>query len=93
MVREFKRYGLPNSQRQFTGVLQILGSAGLLTGFIFPVIGAFASTGLSLMMLVAFFVRIKIRDGFFQSAPSLVFLVLNAYLSVMFIRYFNGLQY
>lgn len=88
MVREFNRYGLPDSQRILTGTLQILGSAGLLTGFIFPVIGALASAGLSFMMLVAFIVRIKIRDGFIQSAPSLIFMILNAWLSFTFIRFF-----
>jgi len=91
MVEEFSRYGLPDSQRLLTGTLQILGSAGLFTGFIFPLIGALASAGLSFMMLVAFIVRIKIRDGFFQSAPSLIFMVLNAYLSIMFIGVLNKL--
>ena len=91
MVEEFSRYGLPDSQRLLTGTLQILGSGGLFTGFIFPLIGALASAGLSFMMLVAFIVRIKIRDGFFQSAPPLIFMVLNAYLSIMFIGVLNKL--
>lgn len=63
-----------------TGSLQILGAVGLLTGFIFPIIGLLASGGLAVMMLVAFMVRIKIKDGFLESAPSLIFLAMNAWI-------------
>lgn len=72
---------MPDSQRLLTGSLQLLGSAGLVMGFFLPFIGVLASAGLAIMMLVAFIVRIKIRDGFLESAPSLLFLVLNAWIS------------
>jgi len=88
MVLEFKRFGLPDSQRLLTGTLQLLGSAGLLSGLFLPVIGAMASGGLAMMMLVAFFVRMKIRDGFLESAPSLLFLVLNGWISWNFYALF-----
>jgi len=84
MVLEFERFGLPDSRRILTGVLQLLGSAGLLVGFLMPVIGFLASGGLAIMMLVAFAVRIKIRDGFLESAPSFVFLLLNGWVSMSF---------
>lgn len=80
MVLEFNRFGLSNPQRVITGSLQILGAAGLLTGFLFPLIGLLASGGLAVMMLVAFIVRIKIKDGFLESAPSLIFLALNGWI-------------
>jgi hypothetical protein len=81
MVLEFKRFGLPDSQRLLTGVLQLSGSAGLITGFFIPVIGLMASGGLALMMLVAFLVRMKIRDGFWETVPSVLFLALNSWIS------------
>lgn len=84
MILEFERFGLSTLQRKATGTLQILGAAGLITGFFIPEIGLLAATGLSLMMLVAFLVRLKIRDGFFQSAPSLLFLVLNGWIAFTF---------
>ena len=85
MVSEFERFRLHDSQRVLTGVLQLFASAGLAAGLIFPAIGALASGGLALMMLVAFLVRIRVGDGVIQSAPSLFFLVLNAWLSVSFV--------
>ena len=84
MALEFVRFGLPDSQRILTGVLQLLGSAGLMVGFLLPVIGLLASGGLAIMMFVAFLVRMKIRDGFIESAPSLLFLLLNGWVSWSF---------
>jgi hypothetical protein len=87
MIAEFKRYGLTDSQRRLTAVLQIIGSAGLLTGFIFPYIGLLAAAGFSIMMLVAFIVRIKIKDSFAQSLPSLLFMLVNIWLIIAFYNY------
>jgi hypothetical protein len=80
MVLEFNRFGMSNPQRVLTGSLQISGAAGLLAGFMFPLLGLLASGGLAVMMLVAFIVRIKIKDGFLESAPSLIFLALNGWI-------------
>ncbi|TVQ71274.1 MAG: hypothetical protein EA363_06375 [Balneolaceae bacterium] len=88
MALEFKRFGLSDSQRQLTGALQLSGSAGLVTGLFIPVIGTMASGGLAMMMLVAFLVRMKIRDGFWESAPSILFLALNGWISWNFYALF-----
>jgi len=84
MKQEFRRFGMPDSQRLLTGTLQLAGSAGLIVGFKFPIIGFLASAGLALMMLVAFLVRIKLKDGFWLSAPSLIFLALNSWICLQF---------
>jgi len=84
MKDEFKRFGLTDSQRKLTGNLQIAGSAGLLAGLIFPAIGFLAAAGFTAMMLVALFVRIKIKDSIVQSLPSVIFMLINAWLSVVF---------
>lgn len=82
MKVEFKRFGLTNSQRILTGVLQVLGSVGLLVGFyFFPILAILSAIGLSLQMLLGFLVRIKIKDGFYDSSPSFVFMILNGYLA------------
>ena len=86
MVEEFRRFGLADSQRVLTGILQLLGAAGLLFGFLIPALGVLASTGLALMMLVAIAVRMKIKDGLAQSVPSLVFMLINACLALNFFR-------
>lgn len=84
MILEFKRFGLTDFQRFATGTLQLFGAIGLITGLFIPVIGFLSSAGLAAMMLGAFLVRMKIKDGFFESAPSLLFLGLNSWISVGF---------
>lgn len=84
MIGEFKRFGLTDAQRKLTGVLQISGAAGLLAGFIFPTIGLLATAGFTIMMFAAFIVRIKIKDSVAQSVPSIIFMLINAWLAIMF---------
>jgi len=84
MIEEFKRFGLTDSQRRLTGVLQILGSAGLLSGFIYPFIGLLASAGFTAMMFLGFIVRIRIKDSFVQTAPAVFFMLINAWLIIAF---------
>lgn len=84
MILEFKRFGMTDIQRNATGTLQLLGAGGVVIGLFNPIIGLLASGGLSIMMLVAFMVRIKIKDGFLKSSPSLLFLALNSWISVNF---------
>jgi hypothetical protein len=79
MVREFKRFELPN-YRKLTGILQLLGAVGLLIGFRFPIIGALAAGGLALQMLIGFGVRLKIRDPFLHGIPAFIYLLINAWL-------------
>ena len=78
MRAEFLRYGLPNL-RVLTGVLQIAAAIGLFAGYAYPACALIAATGLSLMMIVAIGVRLKIKDppaGFLQA---LVCFLLNAF--------------
>jgi hypothetical protein len=87
MVLEFKRYGLSEGLRKLTGVLQLLGSLGLLIGLKSPLLGFIAAAGLSLLMLLGFLTRLKIRDTFLQSLPSFIFMLLNAYLAFVYAGY------
>jgi len=77
--REFERYRL-GSQRVLVGALQVAASIGLLAGLSQPWMGSSAAAGLSLMMLVAVCVRIRIKDSLSQTMPALFYLLLNAYL-------------
>jgi hypothetical protein len=79
MRREFERYGL-SDHRVLTGILEIAGAAGLFLGLVYPVLGAMAAGGLSILMLLGFLVRIKIKDGFVRSFPALFFMILNLYI-------------
>lgn len=90
MIEEFKRFGLSGSQRKLTGILQIAGSAGMLAGFIYPAIGLLSAAGFTAMMLVAFVVRIKIKDSVAQALPSVVFMLINGWLTLAFYHLFLG---
>ena len=62
---EFERYGLSHL-RVLVGSLQVLGALGALIGLVSRPIGAAATAGLALMMLVGVVVRYHVHD----SAPT-----------------------
>jgi len=83
---EFERYNLPG-YRKLTGVLQLCGAFGLLIGLYFNTILLFlASTGLFLLMLGGFIVRLKIKDSFTKSFPAFSFAILNLFIAVRTLR-------
>ena len=79
MKQEFERYRL-GSQRPLVGGLQWSAAVGLMVGLSQPWIGRLAAGGLTLMMLVAVGVRIRIGDSLLLTLPALGYLLLNAYL-------------
>lgn len=89
IIEEFKRYKLPNF-RKLTGFLQLLGATGLLFGlYLYPIVLLLASTGLFLLMLAGFVVRLKIKDNFIKSSPSFTFAILNLFIAIKtFYQYF-----
>lgn len=84
MEREFERFGL-RRQRKLTGIMQLIGSAGLLAGGIMPWLGLCASLGLGLLMLLGTVVRLRIRDTLFQTTPALLFLAVNFWLAYSYL--------
>lgn len=89
MKAEFERFGLNDVQRKITGILQILGGLFLLLGFVSPRLGLIAAGGLTIQMLLGFMVRLKIKDTILLALPSFVFMVLNGYLFVYFLRIYS----
>lgn len=87
MKGEFVRYGLPQL-RVVTGTLQIAAGIGLFMGYAVPVCALLASAFLSLMMIVALCVRVKIKDPFAGFLQALVCLLINLY---VFQGYLNQL--
>ncbi len=88
MKEEFIRYHLAD-RRRLTGFLQILGGIGMLVGWLFaPVLAFVACLGLTLLMLLGFGVRMKIKDTWLQSLPSLCYALLNAFLAIQYLAIF-----
>jgi hypothetical protein len=84
MKTEFYRYGF-SKYRYITGCLQIAGSTGLLAGFYFKPLTLISSIGLSLMMLSAIGVRIKIKDSFLAIIPAFVFMCINIIIAINYL--------
>ena len=85
MVEDFRRFGLP-WLRIPTGVLEALGGAGLLIGLEWEPALWTCSAGLALMMLVAFGVRLWMRDSVAASLPSLTLALVNSYIWIKSVR-------
>jgi hypothetical protein len=82
ITAEFIRYKLPNF-RKLIGVLQILGAIGLLVGYYYnPLLLLLASSGLFLLMLAGFIVRLKIKDNFIKSSPAFTFAAINLFIAL-----------
>lgn len=86
MRLEFTRFGLNTLQRLLTGVLQLVGAAGLIVGIYYVKVGIAASAGLAFLMLAGFLVRLKIKDGIYKSSPALIFLFLSVIICYKFIE-------
>lgn len=81
MTEEFERFGLSPTQRKITGVAQIIGGLGVVIGFFYVPLQVSALLGISVLMLLGWGVRLRIRDSFIASLPAFSFFVLNAYLA------------
>ena len=85
MANDFHRFGL-DSLRVLTGVLELLGGSGLLIGLKWPHALWISSAGLALLMLIAFGIRMRMRDGVAVSTPSFLLMLLNVYILIKSVR-------
>tara|TARA_B100000963_G_C22628349_1_gene673547 strand:- start:521 stop:886 length:366 start_codon:yes stop_codon:yes gene_type:complete len=74
LMQEFKVYGLPKWMFYLTGSAKILLSIALILGIWFKEINLFASVLLSLIMLIAIIMHIKVNDPLKKSVPALTIL-------------------
>lgn len=79
MQAEFERFGLQKFRR-LTGVLEVGGGLGLLLGLLNSYVLLVSSLGIALLMMLGLAVRIRVKDGLVLALPSLLFMLLNAYL-------------
>ena len=76
MILEFKRWGLEKRRKEI-GSFQLACGIGILIGIKLNYILIFSSIILIIMMLVAVYVRIKIKDNISEILPALAYLVLG----------------
>ncbi len=82
MRAEFERYKLAKF-RNMIGLLQLLGGTGLLVGLLWNTALVISSGGLSLLMMIGFVVRVKMKDKFLDSLPSFIFMLINGYICLV----------
>ena len=76
MILEFKRWGLEKRRKEI-GFFQLACGLGILIGLKLNSILIVSSVILIIMMLVAIYVRIKIKDNIYEIIPALTYLILG----------------
>lgn len=84
MQQEFERFHLEEFA-VLTGMLELLGGAGMLVGLFSGTswLLAFSSGGLSLLMLFGIGFRIRAKDSLLNTLPAILFMLLNASLCII----------
>ncbi len=81
MMQEFDRFGLAKF-RVLTGVLELLGGAGLLLGLLYLPVLCLSASGLAVLMLLGVGVRVRLRDGVLLTLPALLLMIVNGWIAV-----------
>lgn len=77
MKEEFAAYGMPGWMVQVVGLLKLTCAACLVAGIWIPALVRPAAVGLSLLMLGAVAMHVKVKDPLKKSLPALTILVLS----------------
>ena len=76
MKSEYARWGY-NNQRKIVGSLQLLGGIGLILGLQINILLITTSFCFIMMMTMAIFIRVKIRDNITDILPAITYLFLS----------------
>jgi len=76
MISEYARWGY-NNQRKIVGSLQLLGGIGLILGLKINVLLITTSFCFIMMMTMAIFIRVKIKDNITDVLPAITYLFLS----------------
>jgi len=79
MKTEFVRFKVENF-RVLVGTLEVLGGLGLLVGLKVSAVLLLSSFGLSVLMLIALVLRMKLKDGVLVSLSAWFFTIANLYI-------------
>lgn len=76
MIFEYNRWGYKKF-RKIIATLQFFGGFGLLIGMYFCLLLTIVSALLTLMMIIAIYVRIRIKDNVINVLPAILYAILN----------------
>lgn len=72
LKKEFQAYGLSKNFMYLIGTIKVLSATGLLLGIWYPALVQPSAIILSLMMLGAISMHLKVRDSFKRTVPALL---------------------
>ena len=76
MILEYERWGYKKFRKTIAS-LQFMAGFGLLIGWYFSLLLTLVSALLSIMMITAIFVRIRIKDNITKILPAILYAILN----------------
>lgn len=77
MVQQFQRYGYSQGFRIFTGLVEIVGAAGMILGIWYPLLATLAGLLLAATMIGATITHIRVKDPGNSLGMPLVLLILS----------------
>ena len=82
VVKEFKQFGLSDLTRNFVGATKISLATLLVVGIWYPSLVLIPSILMGLLMISAQYFHFKISNPFIKHLPSLILLVLSAFIAL-----------
>lgn len=83
IIKEFKDFGLSDLTRTFVGASKISLATLLIAGIWYPPLILYPSILMGLFMLAAQYYHFKIKNPFIKHLPSLIFLILCAFIALV----------
>ncbi len=82
IIKEFKQFGLSDLTRTFIGAYKVSLATLLFTGIWFPQLITIPAILMALCMLAAQYFHFKIKNPFIKHLPSLILLILCAFITL-----------
>lgn len=82
VIKEFKQFGLSDLTRTFTGASKISLGTLLIAGLWYPSLVLIPAILMGILMVVAQYFHFKIKNSFLKHLPSLVLLILCAFIAL-----------
>jgi hypothetical protein len=82
VVKEFIQFGLNDTTRNFVGVSKIALSTLIVAGIWYPALVQIPAVLMGLFMIAAQYFHFKIKNPFIKHLPSLILLILCAFIAI-----------
>jgi len=83
IIKEFKQFGLSDLTRTFVGASKVSLATLLIAGIWYPSLTPIPSILMGLFMLAAQYFHFKIKNPFIKHLPSLFFLILCVFMTLV----------